>query len=208
MSLREEIFEQPAVLQRWLRTQLPVAQEIGRALQQREIDFVFLAARGTSDHAGVYAQYLWGAENKLPVAFAAPSHFTRYGEWPRLKRSLVVGISQSGQSPDVVSVITEGRKQGAATLAITNAIDSPLAQSAEFARAPRVRVLGPRAMRAVGLVAPMVRELSGTAYQFTAPFVVDDSATVSHVGWGPEDWDDTVRRVVEAARTTVGAGAR
>ena len=132
MSLREEIFEQPAVLQRWLRTQLPVAQEIGRALQQREIDFVFLAARGTSDHAGVYAQYLWGAENKLPVAFAAPSLFTRYGEWPRLKRSLVVGISQSGQSPDVVSVITEGRKQGAATLAITNAIDSPLAQSAEF----------------------------------------------------------------------------
>ena len=132
MSLREEIFEQPAVLQRWLRTQLPVAQEIGRTLQQREIDFVFLAARGTSDHAGVYAQYLWGAENKLPVAFAAPSLFTRYGEWPRLKRSLVVGISQSGQSPDVVSVITEGRKQGAATLAITNAIDSPLAQSAEF----------------------------------------------------------------------------
>lgn len=80
--------------------------------------------------------------------------------------------------------------------------------TAAGARAPRVRVLGPRAMRAVGLVAPMVRELSGTAYQFTAPFVVDDSATVSHVGWGPEHWDDTVRRVVEAARSTVGAGAR
>lgn len=80
--------------------------------------------------------------------------------------------------------------------------------TAAGARAPRVRVLGPRAMRAVGLVAPMVRELSGTAYQFTAPFVVDASATVSHVGWGAEDWDDTVRRVVEAARSTVGAGGR
>ena len=132
MSLREEIFEQPAILQRWLNTQLPKTQEIAQALQQRDIDFVFLAARGTSDHAGVYAQYLWGAENRLPVAFAAPSLFTRYGEWPRLKRALVVGISQSGQSPDVVSVIAEGRKQGAATLAITNAIDSPLAQTAEF----------------------------------------------------------------------------
>ena len=132
MSLREEIFEQPAILQRWLDTQLPKTQEIAQALRKREIDFVFLAARGTSDHAGVYAQYLWGAENQLPVAFAAPSLFTRYGEWPRLKRALVVGISQSGQSPDVVSVIAEGRKQGAATLAITNAIDSPLARSAEF----------------------------------------------------------------------------
>ncbi|GAA4412596.1 NAD-dependent epimerase/dehydratase family protein [Fodinibacter luteus] len=74
---------------------------------------------------------------------------------------------------------------------------------------PRVRVLGPRALRAAGVVAPMLRQLSGTAYQFTAPFVVDDAATTSHVGWGPEDWDVTVARVVRAARTTtVQAGAR
>jgi len=132
MSLRDEIFEQPSVLAHWLKTQLPKTREIAQALQKRDIDFVFLAARGTSDHAGVYAQYLWGSENKLPVAFAAPSLFTRYGEWPRLQRALVVGISQSGQSPDVVSVIAEGRRQGAATLAITNAPDSPLAKTSEF----------------------------------------------------------------------------
>ncbi len=132
MGLKDEIFEQPAILQNWLDTQWEMAQRIARVVRERNVDFVFLAARGTSDHAGVYAQYVWGSLNRLPVAFAAPSLFTRYGGWPRLKNALVVGVSQSGQSPDVVSVITEGRRQGALTLAITNAVDSPLAREAEF----------------------------------------------------------------------------
>lgn len=133
MSLRNEILEQPQVLQHWLDTQFDNAQRIARAVRTRGVDFVFLAARGTSDHAGVYAQYTWGALNGLPVAFAAPSLFTRYGKWPRLHNALVVGVSQSGQSPDVVSVIAEGWRQGALTLAVTNAPESPLAQAAEFA---------------------------------------------------------------------------
>ena len=71
MSLKDEIFEQPAVLQTWLETQLDTARAIARAIREREVAYVFLAARGTSDHAGVYAQYLWGSLNRLPVAFAA-----------------------------------------------------------------------------------------------------------------------------------------
>ena len=98
MSLREEIFEQPAVLKRWLETQMDAVQHIANAIREREIDFVFLAARGTSDHAGVYGQYLWGSLNHLPVAFAAPSLFTLYGGWPKLARALVIGVSQSGSS--------------------------------------------------------------------------------------------------------------
>ncbi len=73
---------------------------------------------------------------------------------------------------------------------------------------PKVSVLGPRAMRALGLVVPMLRELSGTAYQFTAPFVVDDSTTRDLVGWGPQPWDETVARVVEGARSAATAAAR
>lgn len=73
---------------------------------------------------------------------------------------------------------------------------------------PRVSVLGPRAMRVVGLVVPMVRELAGTAYQFTAPFVVDHSATVDLVGWQPQEWTDTVERVVREARTAETAAVR
>jgi glutamine---fructose-6-phosphate transaminase (isomerizing) len=80
----------------------------------------------------VYAQYLWGVLNHAPVAFAASSMFTLYEGRPRLKNALVVGISQSGQSPDVVSVLEEGRRQGGVTLSITNAPDSPLARAAEF----------------------------------------------------------------------------
>lgn len=135
MGLRDEILEQPHLLQRWLDTQLDRARRVAEAIRGREIDYVFLAARGTSDHAGVYAQYLWGARNRLPVAFAAPSLFTRYDAHsvPRLRNALVVGISQSGQSPDVVSVLAEGRRQGAVTLAITNAAGSPLEAAAEFA---------------------------------------------------------------------------
>ncbi len=132
MGLKEEIFEQPYILQRWLETQLDNTRRIAQAIREREVEFVFLAARGTSDHAGVYAQYLWGSLNHLPVALAAPSLFTMYEGSPRLRHALVVGISQSGQSPDVVRVITEGREQGAVALAVTNDVDSPLAQAAEF----------------------------------------------------------------------------
>ena len=135
MALRDEIREQPALLERWLETQLERARAVAEAIRRRDVDYVYLAARGTSDHAGIYAQYLWGARNRLPVAFAAPSLFTRFDaeSVPRLRNALVVGISQSGQSPDVVSVLAEGRRQGAVTLAITNASGSPLEQAAEFA---------------------------------------------------------------------------
>jgi glucosamine--fructose-6-phosphate aminotransferase (isomerizing) len=132
VALRDEILEQPAVLQRWLDTQMQSVQQIARAIQAREVEYVFLAARGSSDHAGVYAQYLMGSRNRLPVALAAPSLFTMYPQSPRLHDALVIGISQSGQSPDIVSVLAEGRKQGAITLAITNYLNSPLAQAAEL----------------------------------------------------------------------------
>jgi glucosamine--fructose-6-phosphate aminotransferase (isomerizing) len=75
---------------------------------------------------------LWGAHNQLPLALATPSLFTYYQSPPRLQHALVVGISQSGQSPDIVSVLEEGRKQNCPTLAITNEPDSPLAKVADF----------------------------------------------------------------------------
>ena len=132
MALRDEIFEQPVVLQRWLETQMHVVSRIAEAILSCDVQYIFLAARGSSDHAGVYAQYLFGSRNRLPVALAAPSLFTKYLQSPRLHNALVIGISQSGQSPDIVSVIAEGRRQGAITLAITNDPKSPLAQAAEL----------------------------------------------------------------------------
>jgi glucosamine--fructose-6-phosphate aminotransferase (isomerizing) len=132
MALLDEIREQPGVLQHWLDTSLDAVRQIADVVRQRDVQYVFLAARGTSDHAGVYAQYLLGSRNRLPVALAAPSLFTMYPESPRLDNALVVGISQSGQSPDIVGVIEEGRRQGAITLAITNQADSPMSRAAEL----------------------------------------------------------------------------
>ncbi len=132
MSLRSEILEQPAVLDRLFRTQKDHALEMAQTIRDRGVRSIFLAARGTSDNAGLYAKYLFGSMNRLPVALAAPSLFTAYETPPNLEGHLVVGISQSGQSPDIVSVITEGRRQGALTLAITNDPSSPLADQAEM----------------------------------------------------------------------------
>jgi glucosamine--fructose-6-phosphate aminotransferase (isomerizing) len=131
MSLHDEILEQPEVARRLL-AQRPAIEAIAAALRTREIDLVLIAARGSSDHAAIYAQYLFGAFHRLPVALAAPALTSIYGVTPRLSRALVIGISQSGRSPDVVGVLAEARTQGAATIAITNAAESPLGQAAEF----------------------------------------------------------------------------
>ena len=130
MSLKSEIHEQPAVLARLLESQADRIREIAAALREQQIHSVLLAARGTSDNAGVYAKYLWGAFNQLPVAMAAPSLFSCYKRLPAFKDTLVVAISQSGESPDIVGVVEEGRKQGVPTLAITNEVNSPLARAA------------------------------------------------------------------------------
>jgi glucosamine--fructose-6-phosphate aminotransferase (isomerizing) len=132
MSLKSEIFEQPECLAHLMHNQQEVVEKIVAAIQGRDIQYVFLAARGTSDNAGRYANYLWGALNRLPLALATPSLFTYYKQPPTLSGALVVGISQSGQSPDIVSVVEEGRRQGCLTLSITNVPDSPLARAADL----------------------------------------------------------------------------
>jgi len=132
MSLITEINEQPERLAGLLSSGRKVVEQIAREIGRHDIPFVFLAARGTSDNAARYASYLWGALNRLPTALATPSLFTYYQKPPRLSNALVVGISQSGQSPDILSVVAEGKRQNCLTLAITNETDSPLAQMSDF----------------------------------------------------------------------------
>jgi glucosamine--fructose-6-phosphate aminotransferase (isomerizing) len=127
--LRTEIYEQPAAIQSLLDNQTSAVQTMADRLRDH-FDGILIAARGTSDNAARYAQYLFGAHNRLPVALATPSLFTLYQQPPRLKHLLVVGISQSGQSPDIVAVLAEASRQGQPTIAITNDPGSPLAQAA------------------------------------------------------------------------------
>jgi glutamine---fructose-6-phosphate transaminase (isomerizing) len=125
--LQTEIYQQPQVLDALLDEERETAWNIARRLRAHDIRHVVVAARGTSDNAARYGQYLLGAHNRLPVALATPSLFSVYRQPPRLAGALVIGISQSGQSPDIVAVLAEARRQGAPTLAITNDPDSPLA---------------------------------------------------------------------------------
>ena len=129
-QLQTEIDEQPEVLARLLREGWAEVVEAAEQIRKFKPEFVLIAARGTSDNAARYAQYLFGAHHRLIVGLAAPSLHTLYGVEPRLDRALTIGISQSGQSPDVVSVVESARKQGGATLAITNDPKSPLAAAA------------------------------------------------------------------------------
>jgi glucosamine--fructose-6-phosphate aminotransferase (isomerizing) len=131
MTLRDEILEQPEVAARFLARAPEVVGPLAEAIPSRGVDHVVIAARGTSDHAAIYAQYVLGIRHALSVGLGTPSVISLYGAEPRLDRSLVIGISQSGASPDVVGVVRAGRRQGAPTLAITNDPDSPLAAAAE-----------------------------------------------------------------------------
>lgn len=133
MTLMErEIREQPELLTSLLEVGRARAEAVARRVREAEPSSVFIAARGTSDNAARYAQYLLGVHNRLAVGLATPSLFTVYDAPPSYSQSLVIGISQSGQSPDIVSVVAEARRQGALTLAITNDDTSPLATTAEL----------------------------------------------------------------------------
>ena len=129
----EEIREQPEALARLLDEGRQTVEMIAARAREFAPRFVVLVARGSSDNAARYAQYLFGARNGLAVALATPSLFTLYEPVPRLDGSLVLAICQSGQSPDIVAVVEEGRRQGALTVALTNDRSSPLASAAEHA---------------------------------------------------------------------------
>jgi glutamine---fructose-6-phosphate transaminase (isomerizing) len=125
MTMLDEIRGQPDVIRRILEgNRAPAAAAL---TAMKSTTHGLIAARGTSDNAGRYAQYLWGALNNYTVGLATPSLFSVYEDPPRLTDAMVVGISQSGQSPDVVSVLEEAQRQSRPTIAITNDPLSPMA---------------------------------------------------------------------------------
>jgi glutamine---fructose-6-phosphate transaminase (isomerizing) len=131
VTLRSELGESPAVVERLLDRAAGRIDEVADAVRARDLDLAVIAARGTSDHAALYGQYVLGARNGILVAPATPSLVSIYGAPPRMGHALVIGISQSGRSPDVVEVVEASRRQGAVTVAITNNPGSELAAAAE-----------------------------------------------------------------------------
>ncbi len=128
--LEQEILEQPAAIARLIDAEKEDIRKLA-ALIRGKFNYVLIAARGTSDNAARYAQYLFQIVNRIPVALATPSVFSLYQQAPKLDGALVIAISQSGQSPDIISVVAEAHRQGRPTIAVTNDNNSPLAYAAD-----------------------------------------------------------------------------
>jgi glucosamine--fructose-6-phosphate aminotransferase (isomerizing) len=132
MSLMlQEIAEQPEVLERTIAAEREKLIPIGDHLRQRDIDLIVLVARGSSDNAALFGRYLLEVTTGIPVSLSAPSVFTLYNTKLRLKRAVVIGVSQSGEGDDVNHVLEMARSYGAFTMAITNEAGSTMAKLAD-----------------------------------------------------------------------------
>ena len=131
--MASETSEQPAVWRRLISASTGDS-DIARAaalVRKYKPRFVLFVARGSSDHAALYAKYVAEIVHQLPCGLVSPSTMTAYGARPDLSDVLMIGVSQSGGSPDLVQSLEVGRASGALTIAVTNNADSALATAAQ-----------------------------------------------------------------------------
>lgn len=179
MTLRDEILQQPEVAATFIAAQSDAIESIAAALRASSFRHVVIAARGTSDNAAIYAQYVLGVRHRLSVGLGTPSIVSLYGGRPDFTDALVIGISQSGASPDIVAVVAEARAQGAITIAITNTPDSALAATAD-----RTIALCAGPERAVAATKTYTTELLAVAHLSAA--LADDPADRAAIAAIPE----------------------
>lgn len=172
MSMLEEIEEQGEVVARLLAETAKQRQQLAAFADSST--HVVIAARGTSDNAARYAQYVWGARNRLSVGLTTPSLFSLFRSPPSLSDALVVGISQSGQSPDLVEVLAEARRQRRPTWTITNEPGSPLAAGSDV-----VVDLQAGVEAAVAATKTYTAQLAAVAFISTAMRGDDDAGVAS-----------------------------
>ena len=130
-KMSAEIREQPEVLERILDEGWDEVSSASRVLREGGLRSVMIAARGTSDNAALYAKYLLEVLLGVPTALASPSTFTLFESRMNLEGVLVVGISQSGESQDVLETIRRSGELGASTLTVTNDEGSAMAEAAQ-----------------------------------------------------------------------------
>jgi glucosamine--fructose-6-phosphate aminotransferase (isomerizing) len=136
--MRAEIEEIPQAAARFLEGARGEIRAASAALNDRDPDLFVTVARGSSDHAATYFKYVAELGAGLPVASVGPSVASVYKRRLRLGRAAAIGISQSGQSPDIVAMMRSAAAGGALTIAITNFADSPVGRSVDHTLALRV----------------------------------------------------------------------
>jgi glutamine---fructose-6-phosphate transaminase (isomerizing) len=130
-AMLREIEAIPDVVGRLLAEGGAEVEQAAAAIRAADPAWVSLVARGTSDHAAIHLRYLIETELGIPAGMAAPSTVTIYGAELRWRGGLVIAVSQSGRSPDLIAVVEAARAGGALTVAIVNDAASPLAAAAD-----------------------------------------------------------------------------
>jgi glucosamine--fructose-6-phosphate aminotransferase (isomerizing) len=180
--MAREIAEQPQVFDRIVRDR-SAAREVAEHVRRFRPRFVLFAARGSSGHAALYGKYLVEVGLGLPAGTVSPSTTTLYGAEPDLRDVLLVSVSQSGGSPDLVEVTESARRRGALTVAVTNTPDSALGAERAIAATKTYTA----SLLALYVLVDEIR--SGTA------------TDLSHLGAAAQRvLDDNVDRVADAAR--------
>lgn len=127
--MAREVAEIPEAARRFLSLSREAVEQAAKAMRKTDPDVVVTVARGSSDHAATYLKYAVELLAGVPVASVGPSVASIYRRPLRLGRAACIGISQSGQSPDIVEMMRAAAGGGALTVAITNHADSPMAQA-------------------------------------------------------------------------------
>lgn len=127
-----EATEAPQRIAGQLAANAAIVHQIVEQIRLRSPKFVYMVGRGSSDHAGVFAKYLIEIEVGLPVAAAAPSIASVYNKSLQLADALVLVISQSGRSPDILAQVDMAKRSGAMVVALVNDTTSPLAELAHY----------------------------------------------------------------------------
>jgi glutamine---fructose-6-phosphate transaminase (isomerizing) len=125
-----EIAEQPAQWRTLLADAGPELDAVAATIRRYDPHTVLLVARGTSDHAALYAKYLVEIRLGKAAGLVSPSTMTAYGARPDFRGVLMIAVSQSGGSPDLVRSLEVARECGALTVAVTNNPASDLARAA------------------------------------------------------------------------------
>lgn len=128
----QEAREAPQVVRRQLNENAGAVRALAAALRERRPPYAVTVARGSSDHACTVLKYALETQLSLPVASLGPSVHTLYGARLDLRGALMIAVSQSGASADVVENVRMARQGGATTVALVNVEDSDLAREAEF----------------------------------------------------------------------------
>src|SRR6188474_26122 len=129
--MAEEIAEQPEAVRRTLAALIPQREPVARLFRGRRR--VLFVARGSSDNAAIYGRYLLETHAGVLGGLLSPSIATHYGARLDLGDTVVVGVSQSGETTEIVETQRWARAQGAVTVAVTNVAGSPLAEHADLA---------------------------------------------------------------------------